>query len=134
MFSLDLDLLQVAYVAMRVRKQKNDVNNEVVLFYRDALNPVFCLVGAALRICARALRLGVVGGIPLGVYTSAANQTAGSRLFITNSDVKKFLRRFARRAFGLKHTNPILLRWSAHSIRVTTCNLLHRQGFSDSYI
>ena len=80
------------------------------------------------------MRIGVAGDIPLGVYTSAVKQTAGSRLFITNSNVDKFLRGFARRAFGLKHADPILLRWLAHSIQVTACNLLHRQGFSDSYM
>jgi hypothetical protein len=133
-FSADLDISRVAYVAVRFRKQKNDMNNEIVPFYRDTANPAFCPVGAALRICARALRLGVTGDTPLGVYTSVAKRTTGARLFITNSDVEKFLRGFACKAFGLKHTDPILSRWSAHSIRVTACNLLHRQGFSDSYI
>ena len=85
---LNLDLSQVAYVAVRFHKQKNDVNNKVVPFYRDTANLAFCPVGTALRICARALRLGVAGDIPLGVYRSAAKRMAGLRLFITNSDVK----------------------------------------------
>lgn len=133
-FSLDLDMSLVAYVAIRYRKQKNDVNNEVVPFYRDSVNPAFCPVGAALRICARALRLGVAGDTPLGVYKPTAARSAEPRLYITNNDVKNFLREYARRAFGIKKGDPILSRWSAHSIRVTACNLLHRQGFSDSYI
>ena len=133
-FSLDLDLSRVAYVAIRFRKQKKDVNNKSVPFYRDAANPVFCPVGAALRICAQALRLWDESDMLLGVYTSATKRTAGSRLFITNSNVEKFLRGFACRAFGLKLTDPILSRWSAQFIQVTACNLLQRQGFLDSYI
>ena len=34
-FSLDLDLFRVAYVAIRFCKQKNNVNNVIVLFYRN---------------------------------------------------------------------------------------------------
>jgi hypothetical protein len=124
----------VAYLAIRYRKQKNNVNNEVVPFYRDSVNPAFCPVSAALRICARALRLGVAGDTPLGVYKPTTARSAEARLYITNNDVKNFLREYARRAFGIKRNDPILSRWSAHSIRVTACNLLHRQGFSDSYI
>ena len=41
---------------------------------------------------------------------------------------------FSEKVFKLKATDPILSKWSAHSIRVTACNLLHRQGYSDSYI
>merc|ERR1712194_509808 len=90
--------------------------------------------GRSLRICARALRLGVAGDPPLGVYKPTAARSAEARLYITNNDVKDFLREYARRAFGIKRGDPVLSRWSAHSIRVTACNLLHRQGFSDSYI
>ena len=71
-FALDLDLSLVAYVAIRYCKQKNDINNEVVPFYRDTVNLAFCPVGAALRICAQALCLGVAGNTPLGVYTSTS--------------------------------------------------------------
>ena len=46
----------------------------------------------------------------------------------------RFLRSTAIRVYDLKPTDPALPRWSAHSIRVTACNLLHRQGFSDTYI
>ena len=52
LFSLNLDLSRVVYVAIRFHKQKNDINNEVVPFYRDAANLAFCPVGAALKICA----------------------------------------------------------------------------------
>ena len=34
-----------------------------------------------------------------------------------------------------RHTRSSMVsRWSSHSIRVTACNLLHRQGLPDSYI
>ena len=43
-------------------------------------------------------------------------------------------RAVAQMVFHLKATDDSLSRWSAHSIRVTAANLLHRQGFSDTYI
>ena len=129
----DLDLSRVAYIAVRFCKQKNDVNNEIVLFYRDTTNPLFYPVRAVLRICARAQQLGAAVDVPLDFYTSA-KRTTRTRLFITNSDVEQFFRGFSCQAFGLKDTDPILSRWSAHSIRVTACNLLHCWGFLDSYI
>ena len=36
--------------------------------------------------------------------------------------------------FKLKPGDSTLGRFTAHSIRVTACNLLHRQGLSDRYI
>ena len=36
--------------------------------------------------------------------------------------------------FHLKPTDALLQRYTTHSIRVTACNLLHRQGMSDTYI
>ena len=45
-----------------------------------------------------------------------------------------FLRAVAKNVFHLKATDNSLSRWSAHSIQVTAANLLHRQGFSDTYI
>ena len=36
--------------------------------------------------------------------------------------------------FHLKPKDELLTRYTTHSIRVTVCNLLHRQGMSDTYI
>ena len=36
--------------------------------------------------------------------------------------------------FHLKPTDALLQRYTTHSIRVTACNLLHRQGMPDTYI
>ena len=124
----------IGYVIIRFRKQKINRNYEVVSYFRDTINPAFCPVHAALRICQRATRLGVPPDEPLGVYFSTQGRYAQQRCHITNHQVATFLRATATVVFKLKATDPILSRWSAHSIRVTACNLLHRQGFSDTYI
>jgi len=36
--------------------------------------------------------------------------------------------------FHLKPKDKVLSRWTSHSLCITACNLLHRQGFSDTYI
>ena len=58
----------------------------------------------------------------------------GTRLFITDSDANTYLRSAARTAHDISTGDANLDTFSTHSIRVTACNLLHRQTFSDSYI
>ena len=48
--------------------------------------------------------------------------------------VTSLLRLTARAVFNLKENDSELDRWSPHSLRITACNLLHRQHFSDSFI
>ena len=45
-----------------------------------------------------------------------------------------FLQTIAKTVFHLDANDKDLHRWTSHSLRVTACNLLHRQGFSDTYI
>ena len=90
----------------------------------------FCPVLAAVRIINRAYELQTPADHPLAVYRHAD----GRRLFITESDVTDSLRAVASEAHNIPAGDPELQKWSSHSIRVTACNLLHRQKFSDSYI
>lgn len=87
-----------------------------------------------MRIIQRAIRLANPSDEPLAVFRSKDGQYKGQRCFITNALVERFLRRVAQRVYQLSDKDPSLKRWSCHSIRVTACNLLHRQGLSDSYI
>ena len=124
----------IGYVMIRYKKQKNDRNMEVIPYMKDADNPAFCPVRAAHRIFLRARRLGAPQDEPIAVFLKSEGQYAGERCFITKDLVADFLRRVAQKVYNMKDSDPALQRWSTHSIRVTACNLLHRQGFSDTYI
>ena len=91
-------------------------------------------MAAALRIHFRAQRLDNPDEEPLGVFHCKSGKYKGQRCFITAKQVARFLRTTAQVVFHLKTDDEVLQRWSAHSLRVTACNLLHRQGFSDTYI
>ena len=125
---------EVDHFYLRYRKQKNDRNYEVIPYKKDDDNPAFCPVRAILRILKRAIRLKVPQGEPIAVFGCSKGRYKGERCFITNSHVEQSLRATARAVYKFKKDDPRLKRWSSHSIRVTACNLLHRQGLSDTYI
>ena len=122
-----------ASVTIEWRFQKNKNNGEKIPFAHDSKRPSICPVHAALRICLRAKRLNLLAEAPLAIYHPTA-PTASNYLYITSNQVTAHLRRAAQAAFGLKPTDPMLQKWSCHSIRVTAANLLHRAKMSDSYI
>ena len=124
----------VLYVYVRYRKQKNNQNGEVIPYYKDNTNPAFCPVRAALRIAQRAIRLRIPNDEPLACFMGDSGKYKGQRCFITNNCVATYLQSIAKMVYKLKPGDAGLKRWTGHSIRVTACNLLHRQGFSDSYI
>ena len=115
-------------------KQKNNNNGELIPYFKDVDNPEFCPVHAALRIVHRAIRLNVPAEDPLAVFHSTKGVYKGKRCYVTAKLTATFLRNLAQKVFKLKPDEPSLSRWSAHSIRVTAANLLHRQGFTDTYI
>ena len=121
---------QAQYVRITWRYQKNGDHGQDITFARDAKNPEFCPVEAALIIAARAARLRVPEEEPIAVYKAPD----GRRKFITDGDATDPLRHAAHKVLGIPRGDPELDRWSSHSIRVTAANLLHRQKFSDSYI
>ena len=127
-------LSKVSYVRTCYRKQKNNMNGEPIPYYKDVDNPEFCPVHVALRIVQRSLQLKVPASDPLSVFHAVKGVYNGKRCFITAKQTATFLRDVAQKVFNLKATDPSLSRWSAHSIRVTAANLLHCQGFVDTYI
>ncbi|KAL7544775.1 hypothetical protein ACHAWF_013580 [Thalassiosira exigua] len=124
----------IHHFTLRFKKQKNNRNFEIIHYVKDHGNREFCPVAAILRIIARAFRLGLPLTDPLAVYRCAEGRYATERCFITDKQVATYLRKVAMNVYGLKPTSKNLDLWSAHSIRVTACNLLHRQGMSDTYI
>ena len=127
-------IITIDYVVIRFRKQKNNRNYEIIPYFRDVKKPTFCPVAAAIRIHLRAIRLHVKPEEPIGVFHCQHGRHAGLRCYITKQQVATFLQSIAMTVFHLNTTDKILNRWTSHSIRVTACNLLHRQGMSDTYI
>eukprot|EP00574_Skeletonema_japonicum_P010876 CAMPEP_0201722480 /NCGR_PEP_ID=MMETSP0593-20130828/6852_1 /ASSEMBLY_ACC=CAM_ASM_000672 /TAXON_ID=267983 /ORGANISM="Skeletonema japonicum, Strain CCMP2506" /LENGTH=373 /DNA_ID=CAMNT_0048213445 /DNA_START=70 /DNA_END=1188 /DNA_ORIENTATION=- len=122
-----------ASVTIEWRFQKNNDNGEKIPFARDSKHPSICPVLAALRICLRAAQLNLPADAPLAIYCPSSSTTSTFE-YITSAQVTAYLRRTAQAAFGLKPTDPMLKKWSCHSIRVTAAHLLHRANLSDSYI
>ena len=121
---------KVHYVVITWRYQKNLDHGQEITYARDRKNKTFCPVAAMIRIISRAHDLQVPEHQPIAVYEHAD----GRRLYITDKDVAAILRTTASEAHNISAGDPELDKWSSHSIRVTACNLLHRQMFSDSYI
>ena len=129
----------VHFVKIRWRKQKNDSNGETIPYEKDEEFLALCPVYAAFRIRQRAQRLNVPAEHPIGVYKPSrlhsTAKTAGlSYHFIKGEYVDNLLRDTAKIVFKLNADDKTLQRWTAHSIRVTACKLLHRENMSDSYI
>ena len=123
---------ELAYVELRVRKQKNNDNYQKLLYARLPTDSPLCPVRCAFRIFCRGKRLGIASTHPAAVFATRAKLEPFH--LITGVDVCKLLRKTARVVFALKSDDPSLRLWSSHSLRVTACNLLHRAKFSDSYI
>jgi hypothetical protein len=122
---------QIRYMKMRIRKQKNNDNYQV-LTYKVAMKcTALCPVTAAFRIITRGYRLGLHKHHPAAVYFDTKS---GEHRLITSNDANSYLRSVASAVYGIKKDGDELNKWSTHSIRVTACNLLHRARFSDSYI
>ena len=119
----------IYHVIIQWRFQKNGQNGEEVTFTRDMVNPQYCPVLAACRICFRALRLSTPKNEPIAVFSGK-----NKRLFITDRLITKILRESAMAVLNLGRDDKELSRWSTHSIRVTAANLLHRARFADSFI
>jgi hypothetical protein len=120
----------IEYVELRIRKQKNNDNYQTLTYARTQRNTIMCPVRAAFNIYCRSRRLNLPDTHPAAVYKT----TTGKINLITQDNTNAFLRQIAAKVFKLDANSPELQKWSTHSIRVTAANLLHRAGFSDTYI
>ena len=121
---------QVEHLKIKFRHQKNGDHGEENIYSKDVTQPTYCPANLGWTILDRAERLGVPAHEPIAVF----KDNSGRRRFITDSIVKALLRKAAQAVFNMKPSDPELLRWTSHSIRVTAANILHRQNFSDSFI
>ena len=98
-----------------------------------------CFVSAMLRIIQRFARLRGIADFttPLGLYEEEASRGGTPRvLLITARDIEKLMR---ETACWVYHHDPVkdraaLQLWSAHSLRVGACVILHTMGFTESQI
>lgn len=117
------------HLAICYRWQKNGNNGEKVLYGAASHeHPHRCPVIAMRNILSRAEILGIPATAPLAWFL---NDT-GKQL-ITDKHICMILRRAARNAHEVLNDDD-LQRWSAHSIRVGACVLLHEKGADPMFI
>ena len=118
---------------IKFRTQKNGQNGEERLFTRN--NGGKCFVQAMLRIIRRFERLRGPndGDTPLALYN---NKIEEEPKFITASDIEKIMRQTAAQVYNLDPVRDkiVLQQWSAHSLRVGACVILHAMGCTESQI
>jgi hypothetical protein len=113
------------------RKQKNGRNGEIISFWKDTINPRWCPVLAAWRICMRAQRLKVPAHEPIGRYFDYRRRQV---VYINVDEVERALRSVAKAVTGITDDKLINKLFGMHSMRVTACNELARLNVADSFI
>ena len=118
---------------IKFRTQKNGQNGEERLFTRNPTGK--CFVQAMLRILHRFARLRGLNDevTPLALYK---NEEEKEPKFITASEIEKIMRLVAAHVYNLDPVKDrkALQLWSAHSLRVAACVILHAMGFTESQI
>ena len=112
------------------RTQKNKQNGEKKRFSANAITSN-CYVSAARRICQRFVRLRGRNDTttPLSIYIA----TDGKQRLVTAKDISQCMQYLAGAVYHV--TDPKeLSRFSAHSLRVGACVILHAQGLTESQI
>ncbi len=130
---LDSRSSEVGRTFIRYRTQKNGENGEERQHIRNHNTTVPCHVTNMMRIVQRFDRLvGLQHNIPLSVY----RHTDGTVRNITASIVESTFRMAAAHVYKLDPVKDSehLRKWSAHSIRVGACVILHGMGFSITQI
>jgi hypothetical protein len=113
------------------RYQKNGNNGEVISFWRDDVDPRWCPVRAAWRICNRARRLHQPLHEPLGKYVDYKMKKVA---YINTAECEIYLRDVAKTATGILDDKILQKLFGMHSFQVTACNELARLGVEDSFI
>ena len=131
---LDYRLVDLGRLWIRFRTQKNGNFGEEKLFTRNPSPGGICCVAAVYRALARFKRLKVLDGridshaTPLSIYWDAAHSSVRA---ITSVEIETFMRKLAMKVYHLHpdRESKELSQWSAHSLRVGACVVLHAMGF-----
>jgi hypothetical protein len=117
----------------KYRTQKNGKNGEERQHTRNKHPNAPCHVTSAMRIVQRFARLvGIKKHVPLCVYRTVD----GTVQYITANLIETTFRTAAARVYKLDpvRDKKYLQKWSAHSVRVGACVILHGMGFTDTQI
>ena len=123
----------VGRIFLTYKTQKNGKNGEKRQHTRNASTTAPCHVTSAMRIVQRFIRLiGHKRHVPLCVY----RHDNGTIRYITASNIEYIFRLAAAHVYKLDPVKDSdhLRRWSAHSLRVGACVILHGMGFTDTQI
>ena len=118
---------------IRFRTQKNGQNHEERFFVRNTTTGGHCFITAALNIIRRFIRVrGHDDRItPLALYTSTTSN--GETRLITSKQIEDNMQMCAAAVHGITNDADLQF-WSAHSLRVGACELLHSRGFTGTQI
>ena len=120
---------------VKFRTQKNGHNGEERLFTRNEKVGGKCLIRPMLNILRRFARiLGTKDThTPLALYRERGDKPPK---FITASDIERLMRQSAARVYSLDPVKDFtaLQKWSAHSLRVGGCVILHAMGYTETMI
>jgi len=118
------------------RTQKNGDNGEEKMFTRNTTAGGMCFVTSMLSIVQRFVRIRGAHDLmtPLALYNGSATCTEPS--FITSADIEAMMRPLASKVYSLDPVKDkvALSKWSAHSLRVGACTILHAIGFTEPQI
>lgn len=129
-----IPLPKIRKMWIKFRTQKNGHNGEERLYTRNENPNGHCFVTAAFQSLERFRVLSKFDAdlseeSPLACYWDAKSHSVK---LITATDIEDFMRPIAATVYGLHPTKDkaALQKWSAHSLRVGACVLLHITGFS----
>ena len=125
----------ITRATIRYRTQKNGQHGERTVFTKARTTVKIDTIELLLSIARRFLTLcGDVPDIPLSVY----RDEKGNLRRITETEIVAALRTSAQHVYGLDpHTadgKKALSMWTAHSLRIGACVILHNAGFTDIQI
>lgn len=112
------------------RHQKNGQHMQKITFWKDDVDPRWCPVRAAWRICMRVRTLKQNLFEPLGKYVDSKSKIS----YLNNVELEKYIRSVAKVCTGITDDYILSRMFGMHSIRVTACNELARLGVPDSFI
>ena len=125
---------EVSTVRLTWRYQKNQDNGQVIPFAKDTVDPKFCSVAAALRIWHRSERFSVPLDHPIAVFVAIKGKKKTKSLtYIDDIHISTLLRAAAKSVHNITSTKE-LARFTAHSLRVGACVIMHTNGSSTSMI
>jgi hypothetical protein len=112
------------------RTQKNKQHGEKKRFSANIISHN-CYVAAAQRTCQRFLRLRGANdtNTPLSIYVTSF----GTQRLVNAKDISRCMQYLAGAVYHI-HDPKELSRFSAHSLRVGACVILHAQGLTESQI